>query len=75
MTKQEELLIKQKTVTDIALVGYMMFINEKGLLDEAKKFVEGFISSLKKEELEALVQKNKELLEQLGATNDATRGA
>jgi hypothetical protein len=75
MTKQEEILIKQKTVTDVALVGYMMFINEKGLLDEAKKFVEGFISSLKKEEFEILIQKNKELLEQLGATNDATRSA
>ena len=40
MTKQEEILIKQKTVTDVALVGYMMFINEKGLLDEAKKYQE-----------------------------------
>ena len=38
MTKQEEILIKQKTATDVALIGYMMFINEKGLLDEAKKF-------------------------------------
>lgn len=74
MTKHEEILIKQKTVTDVALIGYMMFINEKGLLGEAKKFVEGFISSLSKEELEALVQKNKELLEQLGTTNDTTRG-
>lgn len=74
MTKQEEILITQKTVTDVALVGYMMFINEKGLLDEAKKFVEGFISSLTKEELGALIQKNKELLKQLGATNDTTRG-
>lgn len=74
MTKHEEILIKQKTVTDVALIGYMMFINEKGLLSEAKKFVEGFISSLSKEELEALVQKNKELLEQLGTTNDTTRG-
>lgn len=67
MTKQEEILIKQKTATDVALIGYMMFINEKGLLDEAKKFVEGFISSLKKEEFETLISKNKELLEQLGA--------
>lgn len=75
MTKQEEILIKQKTATDVALIGYMMFINEKGLLDEAKKFVEGFISSLKKEEFETLISKNKELLEQLGAKNDVTRGA
>lgn len=75
MTKQEEILIKQKTATDVALIGYMMFINEKGLLDEAKKFVEGFISSLKKEEFETLISKNKELLEQLGAKNDADRGA
>ena len=75
MTKQEEILIKQKTATDVALIGYMMFINEKGLLDEAKKFVEGFISSLKKEEFETLSSKNKELLEQLGAKNDADRGA
>lgn len=75
MTKQEEILIKQKTATDVALIGYMMFINEKGLLDEAKKFVEGFISSLKKEEFETLISKNKELLEQLGAKNDITRGA
>ena len=75
MTKQEEILIKQKTVTDVALIGYMMFITDKGLLDEAKKFVEGFISSLTKEEFETLIQKNKELLEQLGATNDTTRSA
>ena len=75
MTKQEEILIKQKTATDVALIGYMMFINEKGLLDEAKKFVDGFISSLKKEEFETLISKNKELLEQLGAKNDADRGA
>lgn len=75
MTKQEEILIKQKTATDVALIGYMMFINEKGLLDEAKKFVEGFISSLKKEEFETLISKNKELLEQLGAKNDVNRGA
>lgn len=75
MTKYEEILIKQKTVTDVALIGYMMFINEKGLLDEAKKFVEGFISSLSKEELETLIQKNRELFEQLGTTNDTTRSA
>ena len=75
MTKQEEILIKQKTATDVALIGYMMFINEKGLLDEEKKFAEGFISSLKKEEFETLISKNKELLEQLGAKNDTTRGA
>lgn len=64
MTKTEELLINQKTMVDIALVGYMLFLNEKGLLDEGKEFVDGFINSLTQEEVTALVLRNKQALEQ-----------
>lgn len=67
---KDDVLIQQKTAVDVALVGYMLFLNEKGLLDEAKKFVEGFIGSLSKEEVRALIIRNKQMLEQAGTHND-----
>lgn len=70
MTKTEELLLNQKTMVDIALVGYMLFLNEKGLLDEGKEFVDGFINSLTQEEVTALVLRNKQALAQAQGKDD-----
>ena len=71
MDKKYEILLKSKTMTDIALIAYMTYLNEKGLLQEAKKYVQGFISSLKGSDIETLVRKNDELLEQSGVKHDA----
>lgn len=63
MDKRVALLINQKTASDVTLIGYMMFLNEKGLLKEAMEFVEGFVKSLTKEEFIALTQKYANTLE------------
>lgn len=57
-------LLKTKTISDLALVGYMTFLNEKGLLNEGQKYVEGFIASLSKEEFEDIMKRNEDALEQ-----------
>ena len=74
MTKQEEILLKQKTATDLVLIGYMMFLNDKELFKEASDYVNGFINCLSKEEMEKLLEKNKDLLEQALA-HDVNQGS
>ncbi len=72
--EKEELLLKQKTISDIVLIGYMMFLNEKGLLEEANQFVAGFLSVLTPQEKEELLKKATQSLEQAVA-HDTNKSA
>lgn len=65
MDKFDELL-NQKTIGDVVLIGYMMFLNDKKLLEEADKYVNGFVRSIKNEQFAILAKKNREALEHIG---------
>lgn len=63
MTKIELMFIKDKTLSDLMLTGYAMFLNDEGLTKEAQEFVSGFIHALTDTEVKALALRNKELIE------------
>jgi len=66
MTNEEkvDLLLRQKTMTDIVIAGYLMFLNDKGLFQEADKFVKGFLACMSKDEREALYKQKKQRFEE-----------
>ena len=59
-----ELLLQQKTMTDIVLAVYLMILNDKGLFKEADEFVKGFLACMSKEERETLYQQKKQRFEE-----------
>lgn len=70
-----ELLLRQKTLNDVVLAGYMMFLNDKGLLAQADDYVKGFINVFNNEEIESVFLQKKALFDKEIADYDAKRGA
>lgn len=58
MEKNEQLL-RELTLQNLVILGYMTFCNEKGILKEGMEYVKGFTQCFTKEELEAVFQKAK----------------
>lgn len=70
-----EQLLRQKTISDIALAGYMMFLNDKNLLAEAEAYVKGFLKCFTNEEMEKIYEQKKAIFEKEIEEYDAKRGS
>ena len=60
--KKIDQFLRENVIKDVTITGYMMFLNDKGLLKEGMEYVKGFIQSLKNDELEGLFLKTREAL-------------
>jgi hypothetical protein len=76
MTDEEKIdfLLRQKTINDFALAGYLMYLSDKGLFEDAEDYVKGFISVLTDEEKERALKMKKAIFEKEVAEYDARRG-
>lgn len=60
--KKIDQFLRENVIKDVTITGYMMFLNDKGLLKEGMEYVKGFIQTLKNDELEGLFLKAREAL-------------
>ena len=76
-TDQEKIeqLLRQKTISDIALAGYMMFLNDRNLLTQAEEYVKGFIECFTNEDMERVFEQKKTLFEKEITEYDNKRGS
>ena len=70
-----EQLLRQKTINDIALAGYMMFLNDRNLLTQAEEYVKGFLKCFTNEEMEKIYEQKKAIFEKEIEEYDAKRGS
>lgn len=70
-----EQLLRQKTINDVALAGYMMFLNDKNMLAPAEEYVKGFLKCFTNEEMEKIFEQKKAVFEKEIAEYDNKRGS
>ena len=77
-TDQEklELLLRQKTLTDVVLSGYLLFLSTKNLLAEAETYVKGYLKTcFQEEEMKTVFEQKKAFFEKEVVEYDNRRGS